>query len=550
MSILVKNLKNSGDMRLLLVFCLTIFVQTLFAQNRQVEIPQLIVKLQEDVAPKVFFEKFFTKHRLDQVQYLKTFSKKYDLSLLEFHPVHHNSNSLIRLLEKESEVLFAVQNIRATIYQTPDDPDYGEQWSYNLINAPEVWDFTTGGLTPLGDTIVIATMEACDTRHEDLKANIWRNYAEIPNNGIDDDGNGYVDDYEGYNSRSNNDSHVSSSHGTRVCGIIGARGNNSIGVTGVNWNTQMMVVSNDLYIDEIVVAYEYVLKQRTDYNNTNGAKGAFVVATNASFGFDNRFPDANPLFLTWCDLIQDLGEVGVLSVVATNNDNIELDTIGDVPSFCPTNYLIAVTNTDQADELHGAYSKTHIDLAAPGRGSFSTRPNNEYGQIGGTSAATPHVTGSIGLLYSAPCEQFASLAKNNPAAAASSMKQFILEGVTPIATLSDKTVTGGRLNLESSLNILQEYCDGGAVPLEISSITPSPVVPGNTLTIKFRTPDEKVYRYFVSDAMGRVILRDEKQATTFGANIIEINTLHMTSGVYFITIENNQDIESRSFLVY
>jgi len=83
------------------------------------------------------------------------------------------------------QVHYAAFNERATVRATPNDPEYFEQWHMNLINAPEVWDFTTGGLTPLGDTIVIATMEACDTQHEDIQENIWRNYLEIPNNGIE-----------------------------------------------------------------------------------------------------------------------------------------------------------------------------------------------------------------------------------------------------------------------------------------------------------------------------------------------------------------------------
>lgn len=537
-------------MRILSVLLLFSF-SILSAQNRAVDdVHQIIVQLEERVLPRDFFDHFFKKHQIRQASYLQTFSERYRLSLMGFDPNYHNDRELIGLLEKEREVVFASVNRQATLYDTPDDPDYSQQLSLNVINAPEVWDFTTGGVTPLGDTIVVATMESCDTEHEDLRANIWKNYGEIPNNGIDDDANGYVDDYNGYNTRSNNDVHEVSSHGTRVCGIIGAEGDNGIGVTGVNWNTKVMVVSNQLFINEIISAYEYVLEQRMLYNNTNGEKGAFVVATNASFGFDNQFPEESPDFLVWCDLFQDLGEAGVLSVVASNNSNILLDTDGDVPSFCPSNYLVAVTNTDVNDVLYGAYSPTHIDLAAPGRGSYSTLPNNEYGTIGGTSASTPHVAGAIGLLYSAPCTPFAQLARTNPASAALTMKGFILNGVTPVADLADKTVTGGRLHIENSLSILQEFCDGGSSALEITNISPTLIQPGVRMNVQFVTPDEGTYRFFVTDAMGRILVRGETTATTFGANIIQLDTDNMTTGIYYFVVENNQDVEAKGFLVY
>jgi len=105
----------------------------------------------------------------------------------------------------------------------------------------------------------------------------------------------------------------------------------------------MMVVSNNLLLGDIITACEYVLDQRKLYNESNGAEGAFVVATNSSFGFDQRFPEDNPLFGEWCDIIEEMGQVGILSVVACNNDNIDVDQIGDMPSFCSTDYMVVVT---------------------------------------------------------------------------------------------------------------------------------------------------------------------------------------------------------------
>ena len=96
-----------------------------------------------------------------------------------------------------------------------------------------------------------------------------------------------------------------------------------------------MIVSNNLQFDQIIEAYEYILKMRQLYNETDGEKGAFIVATNASFGAEGG-PDSNPFFPVWCDLYDDLGEVGVLSSGATSNATVDIDDIGDMPTSCPS----------------------------------------------------------------------------------------------------------------------------------------------------------------------------------------------------------------------
>ncbi|HSP86526.1 MAG TPA: S8 family serine peptidase, partial [Ignavibacteriaceae bacterium] len=176
----------------------------------------------------------------------------------------------------------------------PNDTQFGDQWALNNtgqtgglndadIDAPEAWDFTTGGLTALGDTIVVAIIDGgCDLNHQDLT--YWINWAETPGNNIDDDGNGYIDDYRGWNAYNSNGNVPSDFHGTHVSGIAGAKGNNNIGVSGVNWNVQIMPIAGASGDEATVVeAYGYVLEMRSLYNETNGAEGAFVVSTNASF---------------------------------------------------------------------------------------------------------------------------------------------------------------------------------------------------------------------------------------------------------------------------
>lgn len=513
---------------------------------------QLVVQLRPEIDPAVFFQTFINQHKLSKVVYSRTITS-YRLSIIHFDPLLTDGMELKELLNEEAAVNFATFNQQATIRTTPNDPDYGEQWHLEMINAPEVWDFTTGGLTPNGDTIVIANLESCETTHEDLVDNIWRNYNEIPNNEIDDDNNGYVDDYEGYYTNAGNDQHTANSHGSRVCGIMGASGDNEIGISGVNWETKMMVVSHSFLIPDVIEACEYIYRQRVAYNESDGARGAFVVATNGSFGFDNRFPESDPLFEMWCELMEDMGQAGILSVVATSNPVVDVDETGDVAVHCNTDYVIGVTDTDRQDELIAGFSGSGqlIDLSCPsGTGALSTTIGNSYEVLTGTSGAAPHVTGAIGLLYSAECMGFANLAKTDPAQAALLMKDFILKGTTPISSLSGKTVSGGRLNIEGSLNQLQEFCGGGAAPLTIVSVLPNPVSLGTQVRFTYQTPDETTYRIRVTDALGRTIQTEEQQSTTFASNIVRIETSNLAVGVYFLTVENNRATESVSFLVY
>ncbi len=226
-------------------------------------------------------------------------SSPLDIWLLSFDHTQINEYIFLERIRKSPAVQTAQFNhlidYRATV---PDDPLFTSQWQYinNGMDGGEVdadfdiedaWDISTGGLTANGDTIVICVIDSgVDAQHEDLKENLWVNYHEIPNNDIDDDNNGYVDDYRGWNtigSIPSDDLAGNPNHGTSVSGIIGAQGNNSVGISGINWNVKLMMVVNGLNTTEakVIASYSYPLSLRKQYNETNGELGAFVVATNS-----------------------------------------------------------------------------------------------------------------------------------------------------------------------------------------------------------------------------------------------------------------------------
>lgn len=355
---------------------------------------------------------------------------------------------------------------------TPNDPNFNNQWHHiNTgigggiagvdMDSDLAWDITTGGETILGDTIVIAIIDnGIDLNHTDIIANRWVNQAEIPNNNIDDDNNGYVDDYLGWAPITNNDAiSGGNGHGTAVAGIAGAEGDNNTGVVGVNWNVKLMIIRNNFIATESIVlqSYGYALQQRKIYNQTNGQQGAYVVATNASWGINYGKPADAPL---WCSFYDTLGKYGILNIGATTNTNTDVDVQGDLPTTCPSDYLVAVTNLDKQGRkvMNAGYGQTSIDLGAFGEGVYTARTANSYGTFGGTSAAAPQVAGAVGLLYAGACTNFMNYSRVHPDSAALRIKDYILNGTVPVIDLDGTTVSEGYLNLNNSLNNAANNC--------------------------------------------------------------------------------------------
>lgn len=394
---------------------------------------------------------------------------------VQFDPACTPETQLLERLRQDPAIALAQFNHYAEFRSTsPNDPLFSQQWQwYNRgqnggvsgldIGLQQAWDMSTGGLTTQGDSIVVAIIDSgMDARHEDLRSNAWVNRLEVPNNKRDDDGNGYIDDYRGWHTLQFNDNvndNRLDGHGTGVAGLIGAKGNNHLGITGINWDVKLMPIiwSGENYgTEEVVIrGFNYVYVQRRMYNESGGQKGAYVVAINASWGIPNlRSAD----FPIWCPLLDSLGHQGVLTVSATAKDLVNAEELGDIPADCSSNYLLVVTNVDQEGTLLQAYGPNTVDLAAPAQGILSTRLGEGYREFSGTSFAAPQVAGALALLYASPCAQLADLAKSSPGEAALLARRLILDGTEALADLQGKVVTGGYLRVDKSMKLLSAFC--------------------------------------------------------------------------------------------
>lgn len=445
--------------------------------------------------------------------------------------------------------------------KSPNDNLYSLQWQYNNIggsggvagadiSAELAWYITTGGVTPNGDTIVVAIVDdGMDTTMVDMVPNWWKNHNEVPNNGIDDDNNGFIDDYRGWNAYDNNDRifntfswDVGGWHGSSVAGIVGAKGNDSVGVTGVNWDVKLMIVAGGGDEAEALAAYDYALQNRKLYDATNGAKGAYVVATNSSWGIDGMFYTDAPL---WCGFYDSLGHAGIMSAGATANENWNIETTGDMPTSCPSDYLIAVTNTKRNDvkETFAGYGDVSVDLGAPGEDAYTVDFYLDYGGFGGTSGATPHVAGAIALLYSVPNQEFADFATMFPDSAAIWAKRFILEGVDSNASLQGKSVTGGRLNLFGAIEKMYEYFPDipqdttptvGLVDVTLEGINVYPNPAHEEVIVQLTTNEAVDIKVIGLD--GKVLLN---YATSAEARFHHVNVGALATGVYVLQVSNS-----------
>jgi len=314
---------------------------------------------------------------------------------------------------------------------TPNDPSFSSLWGLNNtgqtggtgdadIDGPEAWEVTRGS-----SSVVVGIIDSgIDYTHPDLVANMWTNPGEIPGNGIDDDGNGYIDDTRGWDfANGDNDPLDDHYHGTHCAGTIGGVGNNGIGVAGVCHTVRLMPLKflSASGSGETSDAVEAVLYAT--------AKGATLTSNSwGGGGYSQALKDA----------IDAARAAGILFIAAAGNESSNTDTYPSYPSCYDSANIISVAATDHTDTIasFSNYGVSTVDLAAPGVSIYSTSPGNSYRVLSGTSMACPHVAGACALIKSA-----------RPSMSWTDLKAAVLDNADGIAGLRSLVKTGGRLNV-------------------------------------------------------------------------------------------------------
>ncbi len=448
------------------------------------------------------------------------------------------TSSLVSLLENQPEVDFAEPNyIYKMIGSTPTlesiltgslsenyssmaptDPLYGKLWGLKNtgsnepdrnggnsttpgvsgadVEAEKAWSITRGS-----KKVVVAVIDTgIDYNHPDLKNNIWTNEKEIPGNNIDDDSNGYVDDIHGWNAHGKNGNPMDgNSHGTHCAGTIGAEHNNGIGVAGVMSDVTLMAVKflsdeGSGSLADAVEAIDYATKMNVDVMSNSWGGGGFSQALENS--------------------IKAAKEKGIVFVAAAGNDNSNNDSRPSYPATYQVDNVISVASHTAQDVLSSFsnFGKRSVHVAAPGSNILSSTPNGEYKVYSGTSMATPHVSGVVGL--------FISELGRVPVL---ELRNRLMATTVPVSSYRKTTVAGGRVsayNFLTDTRIPRQGPDENAWRVEkLSEVfeTAHPYLDNTKLTKKYTFPGAKyvklvIEKYDTESGYDFLTVKDSKGA--------------------------------------
>jgi len=389
-------------------------------------------------------------------------------------PSDKSSEEILSAYREANIVEFAEPNYTYRASVVPNDTRFSEQWNLSIINANLAWDVTVGS-----PKVIVAVIDSgIDYNHSDLSANVWNNSDEVPGNGIDDDKNGFVDDYRGWNFVANDNDPTDddpNGHGTHVSGIIAAVTNNNLGVAGLNWRCSLMPLK----------ALDY-----TGYGLASDIADAIVYATdngadviNISLGDYNHSE-------TVLEAIEYAHQRGCILVASSGNDGLEGVSY---PAAYP--YVIAAGATNSSDSI-ASYSDygNEIDVSAPGgsvsQGILSTTKLNTYGYMIGTSMASPHVAGLAALIRSI-----------YPTLTARQVERQIE------STCDDKGITGwdkfygfGRVNAQNATVVSPNLVDDNYEPNDTLN-TAHPIIPGTYYAKMQKYGDDfDIYKFTISNA--------------------------------------------------
>jgi subtilisin family serine protease len=364
----------------------------------------------------------------------------------------------VKGLEANPDVLYAEPDVARSAFATPSDPLFAYQWALENtgqtvggftgtpgddIAGTSAWQVSTGA----AGVVVGIVDTGVDLAQPDLVPNLWRNTREVPGNGVDDDGNGYVDDVNGWDFNGNdNQPQDAQGHGTHVAGIIGARGNDGVGVAGVAWQSslaplQALGADGSGRASDVIRAYAYA-----------GRMGIPIV--NASLGGPGSSQAERDTIAA---------ASGTLFIVAAGNDGTNDDTTPKYPCSYDLANVLCVAATDSNDALasFSNYGPGAVDLAAPGVSIASTYPGGRWVLMSGTSMATPYVSGAAAL----------GLARN-PGISPAQLKGLLMASVTPEAGLTGRVGTGGRLDAAKVLGAARIAPEGAPQPAQPAAATP------------------------------------------------------------------------------
>ena len=344
----------------------------------------------------------------------------------------------------------------------PNDTSFAQLWGMHNtgqtggtadadIDAPEAWSLRTDA-----NSVIVGVIDTgIDYTPPDLAANVWVNTAEIPNNGIDDDGNGYIDDVYGINSITNTgnpmDDQATTYHGTHVSGTIGASGNNGLGVSGIAWNVKLMGLK---FLDSTGSGSSSNAIKCIDYAI---AKGANILSNSwGGGGYSQALYDA----------INRARSAGIIFVAAAGNSSLDTDTNIFYPAGYRLSNVVAVASTDNRDlrSSFSNYGYATVHLGAPGSSIYSTMAGGGYQSLSGTSMATPHVSGALALIKA-----------HFPAYSLPELITRLITSTDSIPSMAETTISGGRLNIYKAL---------AGIERPIAQLTASPKAgePGVTVT--------------------------------------------------------------------
>ena len=390
--------------------------------------------------------------------------------LAKFEVAGMSTKQAIKLLQTHAAIEYVEPDYRVSIANAPNDPDFSKLWGLHNegqssgtadadIDALEAWSITTGSK----DAVIGVIDTGVDHSHSDLMANMWINPNEIAGDGIDNDGNGYIDDVHGINAITNvGDPMDDQGHGTHVSGTIGATGNNNNGIVGVNHEAaivgcKFLDASGSGSTSDAIKCIDYMVSLKND--------GVNVRVLNNSWG-GGGFSQA------LADAITASEQADILFVAAAGNDAVDNDQNPHYPSNYEHESVLSVASTDRNDNMSdfSQWGLTSVDLGAPGSAIYSTVPGNSYATYSGTSMATPHVAGVAALVLSL-----------NPELSTSELKQLLMSSGDDNTQLQGKTVSGKRLNANRALE------EADPTPSFKLSVTPTSqqITAGDTATYTF-----------------------------------------------------------------